>query len=71
MKKFKVGSYQLPETKKWAPCGTLFELIDGNRMNVQEADVFPPEYRFDIKEEANKFFRNHYLEKGYIEDIDK
>ena len=46
MKKFKIGSYQLTETKKWAPCGTLFEFIEGDKMKITEADVFPPEYRF-------------------------
>ena len=71
MKKFKVSSYQLTETKKWAPCGTLFELIDGGNMNIQEADVFPPEYRFDTKEEADKFFKDHFQNKGYTEDINK
>ena len=58
MKKFKVNSYQLSETKKWAPSGTLFELIDGNKMNIQEADVFPPkpEYRFNTKEDADTHY---------------
>lgn len=71
MKKFKVASYQLLETKKWAPSGTLFELISGDKLRVQEADVFPPEYRFDTKEEADNFFRKHFLNQGYIEEIDK
>ena len=71
MKKFKVNSYQLSETKKWAPCGVLFESAEGNKMNIQEADVFPPEYRFDTKEKADKFFREHFIKDGYIEDIGK
>ncbi|MCK5096275.1 MAG: hypothetical protein KAR24_02890 [Candidatus Pacebacteria bacterium] len=70
MKKFKIGSYQLTETKKWAPCGTLFEFIEGDKMKITEADVFPPEYRFDTEEEADEFFREHFLKEGYIEDIE-
>ena len=71
MKKFKINSYQLTKTKKWAPCGTLFEVVDGGRMKIQEADIFPPEYRFDTREEADKFFKEHFQKEGYIEDIDK
>ncbi len=73
MKKFKINSYQSIETKKWAPSGTLFEFIDGNKIKIEEADVFPPkpEYRFNTKEEADKFFREHFIKEGYIEDIDK
>ncbi|MDP2736217.1 MAG: hypothetical protein Q8O59_00315 [bacterium] len=71
MKKFKVGSCFLTETKKWSPCGTLFDLVDGGRVNVQEADVFPPEYRFNTKEGADNFFRENYLKEGYVESIDK
>jgi hypothetical protein len=69
MKKFKIGSYQLVDTKKWAPCGTLFELIDNKKINIQEADIFPPQFRFDTKEDADKFFREYFSKRGYIEDI--
>lgn len=68
MKKFIVNSYQLTENKKWAPCGTLFESINGNRINIQEADIFPPKFRFDTKEEADNYFRNWFLERGYTEE---
>lgn len=68
MKKFIVGSYQLVETKKWAPSGTIFESINGNKINVQEADVFPPEFRFDTKEEADAFFREYFSKRGFTED---
>ena len=71
MKKFTVNSYQLSETNKWAPCGTLFEIINGNKADIQEADVFPPEHRFSTKEEADNFFRKHFIKKGYVEKIDK
>jgi len=69
MKKFKVSSYQLIENQKWAPCGTLFELVNGNKMNIQEADIFPPEFRFDTKEEADKIFREYFSKRGYIENL--
>lgn len=65
MKKFKIGSYQLVETKKWVPFGMLRDKI-----KFQEVDV-PPKYRFDTKEEADKFFRGLCIKKGYIEDIDQ
>ena len=67
MNKFEVNSYQLAESKKWAPAGTLF-VISNNKMDIQKSE-FLPEYRFDTKKEADKTFRNYYLEKGFIENI--
>lgn len=69
MKVFKVGSYQLLETKKWAPSGVLFDYSDGSKVGIQEADIFPPnpEFRFDTKEDADEYFRNYFIKLGYSE----
>ena len=71
MKKFIVNSYQIIETQKWVPCGTLFETVDEDKINIQEADIFPPEFRFDTKDEADKFFRNYFSQRDYNEDTNK
>lgn len=67
MNTFSVNSYQLAESKKWAPAGTLFS-VDQGIMNIQEIE-FSPEHRFDTKEEADNFFRRHYVAQGYVEKI--
>lgn len=67
MKKFTVGSYQLRDVEKWVPSGSTFEVINGAKVNITEADIFHPEHRFDTKEEADQFFRDHFLSKGYEE----
>ena len=69
MNKFEVGSYQLAESKKWAPAGTLF-VISGNKMDIQESE-FSPELRFDTRKKADEVFRNYYLKKGFIENDNK
>ena len=68
MKCFEISSYQLLQTQKWASSGTLFEMIDGGKVNIQEGDVFSPEFRFNTREEADDFFREYFLQKGYIEN---
>lgn len=65
MNSFKVGSYQLVKTNKWVPAGNIF-IDNNNTRNIQEID-FPPENRFNTKDEANNFFREYYLREGYIE----
>jgi hypothetical protein len=65
MNTFKVGSFQLVESKKWAPAGILMT-GEGGSVNFQEIE-FGPEHRFNTKEEADNFFRQHYTAKGYTE----
>lgn len=65
MNTFRVGSFQLVESKKWAPAGTLSSM-EGDRVSIQEIE-FGPEHRFDTEEEANNFLRSHYSTKGYTE----
>ena len=67
MKYFETASYQILDTGKWAPGGMLFEIINGDKMNIQEADIFPPEFRFDTREESDNFFREYFIQRGYIE----
>jgi len=65
MNTFSVGSFQLKESQKWVPAGTLFS-VDQDRMNIQEIE-FSPEHGFDTKEEADNFFRSRYIAQGYTE----
>lgn len=65
MNSFQANSYQLVETKKWAPAGMLF-MSGAGTIKIQESE-FSPEHRFDTKEEADNFFRKHYLAKGFTE----
>jgi len=69
MNKFEVDSYQLAESKKWVPAGTLFVISD-NKMDIQKSE-FSPEHRFDTRKEADEVFRNYYLKKGFIENDNK
>lgn len=63
MKTFKSNSTQLMENKKWTPSGALFEVIDYGKQIITEADRFS--VQFDTKEEADNYFENYYLNKGY------
>ncbi len=55
-------SYQLQESKKWIPRGTV--VIDGEVNIVEMRDK-----EFDTQKEANKFFADYYTEKGFVENI--
>ncbi|MFA4941138.1 MAG: hypothetical protein WC582_00880 [Patescibacteria group bacterium] len=63
MKTFKSNSTRLMENKKWTPSGTLFEVIDYGKQIITEADGFS--VQFDTKEEADNYFENYYINKGY------
>ncbi len=65
MNYFKVGSFQLANGK-WAPAGILFIVddTDAGRISLREVE-FDPQFRFDSEEEANEYFRQYYLEKGF------
>jgi len=65
MNQFSASSFQLRETGKWAPAGTLF-VYSGDGVDIQEFE-FPPENRFDRKEEADNFFANYFVKKGFFQ----
>ncbi len=65
MKKFDVASYQLAETKKWIPAGTLIKFIS-NSGNVEYTEVEIREKEFETKEEANSYFIDYYKSKGFM-----
>ena len=68
MNTFMVGSFQLVESKKWVPAGTIMT-GEEESVNIQEIE-FSPEHRFDTKEEADNFFREHYTIQGYTEKME-
>ena len=68
MNSFKVASFQLIESKKWVPAGTLFTFPgDPSTVQIQQVE-FNPKFRFDTKNEADQFFKNHYMQKGFTEN---
>lgn len=64
MNTFKVSSFLLAD-QKWVPAGHLF-IDNGGDIEIKEVE-FPPENRFDAKDDADNFFREYYIKKGYLE----
>jgi len=66
MKKFISQPYQLAQNKKWIPAGTITELI-GNSLSVNITEIEMSENEFETKAEADKFFADYYIQRGFIE----
>lgn len=61
MKKFRVNSLQLAETKRWIPTGSLLEPY-GVATQISFDDN-----SFETKDEADEHFSKYYMSRGYTE----
>ena len=61
---FKAKSYQLKETKKWVSSGVLSE--QGSDSGIVTKKRSFTNNIFDTKKEADTFFTNYCIQKGYI-----
>lgn len=67
MNTFVSQPYQLQESKKWIPHGTITEFIS-NSASAKISEVEMRDKEFDTQEEANKFFADYYTRRGFVEN---